>query len=118
MPDPDQIDARVVQSSAVQDVQEAQAPPDDLDRLAETFHVLASPTRLRIVEALAAVPELCVGDLSALVGVTESAVSHQLRQLRQLRMVRHRRKGRMVYYRLEDDHVADLFRLGLDHVQE
>ena len=74
--------------------------------------------KLRIVEALAHGPELCVGDLSAVVGATESAVSHQLRQLRQLRMVRSRREGRMAYYRLDDEHVADLFRLGLDHVRE
>ena len=103
---------------AVIAVRDAQATDDELAGLAEIFHVLASPTRLRIVEALTEVPELCVSDLSTLVGVSESAVSHQLRVLRQLRMVRHRREGRMVYYRLEDDHVADLFRLGLDHVRE
>lgn len=118
MPEPDLQDARLVHRSTVATAQDAQADADELTALAETFHVLASPTRLRIVEALAAVPELCVSDLSAVVGATESAVSHQLRQLRQLRMVRHRRDGRMVYYGLQDDHVADLFRLGLDHVRE
>jgi DNA-binding transcriptional ArsR family regulator len=109
---------RQVHPGAVVAVQDAQATDEELEGLAEIFQVLASPTRLRIVEALAEVPELCVSDLSTVVGVSESAVSHQLRVLRQLRMVRHRRDGRMVYYRLEDDHVADLFRLGLDHVRE
>jgi DNA-binding transcriptional ArsR family regulator len=114
----DQCDVRVVDSSTVEGLKGAQAHPDELAGLAETFQVLAHPTRLRIVEALTSAPELCVCDLSAVVGASESAVSHQLRQLRQLRMVRFRREGRMAYYRLEDDHVAELFRLGLDHVRE
>lgn len=114
----DQCDVRVVDASAVHALKTAQARHAELERLAETFQVLAHPTRLRIVEALVGAPELCVCDLSAVVGASESAVSHQLRQLRQLRMVRFRREGRMAYYRLEDDHVADLFRLGLDHVRE
>jgi DNA-binding transcriptional ArsR family regulator len=114
----DRCEVRVVDPDAVASLRAAQAGAEELAGLAETFHVLAHPTRLRIVEALANAPELCVCDLSAVVGASESAVSHQLRQLRQLRMVRHRREGRMAYYRLEDDHVADLFRLGLDHVRE
>ncbi len=118
MTDLDRDAIRRVHHRAVTTVMDAQATADELEGLAEIFHVLASPTRLRIVEALTEVPELCVSDLSSVVGVSESAVSHQLRVLRQLRMVRHRREGRMVYYRLEDDHVADLFRLGLDHVRE
>jgi DNA-binding transcriptional ArsR family regulator len=118
MNDPDRESLSPGHRSAVTAVQDVQATADELEGLAEIFHVLASSTRLRIVEALTEVPELCVSDLSTVVGVSESAVSHQLRVLRQLRMVRHRREGRMVYYRLEDDHVADLFRLGLDHVRE
>jgi len=118
MPETDRCDLRLVHDDAVAAALEVQAGSEELAGLAETFHVLASPTRLRIVEALAAVPELCVCDLSAVVGVSESAVSHQLRQLRDLRMVRSRPEGRMVYYQLQDDHVADLFRLGLDHVRE
>jgi len=114
----DQCDVRVVDPVAVKRLQAGQARADELDDLAETFRVLAHPTRLRIVEALAGAAELCVCDLSAVVGASESAVSHQLRQLRQLRMVRFRREGRMAYYRLEDEHVAALFKLGLDHVRE
>jgi ArsR family transcriptional regulator, lead/cadmium/zinc/bismuth-responsive transcriptional repressor len=85
--------------------------------LADTFQMLASPTRLRIVEALS-VRELCVCDLAAVVGVSQSAVSHQLRQLRQMRIVRYRKDGRMAYYRLDDPHVETLFGTGLAHVRE
>jgi ArsR family transcriptional regulator len=92
---------------------------DDVDvkRLAETFQVLASPTRLRLLEALAG-REMCVCDLAAVAGVSGSAVSHHLRQMRDLRLVRYRRVGRMAYYRLDDDHIADLVRNGLEHVRE
>ncbi len=85
--------------------------------LAETFKALGDPTRLRLLAALATA-ELCVCDLAALVGISESAASHQLRLLRALRVVRTRRDGRMVHYRLDDDHIARLLALGLEHVGE
>ncbi len=85
--------------------------------LAETFKVLGDVTRLRLLNALAH-GELCVCDLATLVGITESAVSHQLRLLRNMRVVRTRRAGRMVFYALDDEHVIGLFEQGLRHVQE
>jgi DNA-binding transcriptional ArsR family regulator len=85
-------------------------------RLAETFKALSDPTRLRIVSLLAGA-ELCVYDLAAVLGMGQSAVSHQLRTLRDLRLVRWRRDGRQVFYTLDDEHVADLFRRGLEHVE-
>jgi len=84
-------------------------------RLAETFKALSDPSRVRIVSLLAQA-ELCVGDLAAALAMSQSAVSHQLRTLRDLHLVRWRREGRQVYYTLDDDHVADLFQRGLDHV--
>lgn len=84
-------------------------------RLAETFKALSDPTRVRIVSLLAAA-ELCVCDLAAALGMSQSAVSHQLRTLRDLRLVRWRREGRKIFYALDDEHVADLFRRGLEHV--
>lgn len=93
------------------------AADQELAYLSDTFQMLASPTRLRIVEALAE-QELCVCDLAAVVGVSQSAMSHQLRQLRQMRIVRYRKEGRLAYYRLDDRHVETLFRTGLEHVQE
>jgi DNA-binding transcriptional ArsR family regulator len=84
-------------------------------RLAETFRALSDPTRVRIVSLLTEA-ELCVYDLAAALGMSQSAVSHQLRSLRDLRLVRWRREGRQIFYTLDDDHVADLFRRGLEHV--
>ena len=85
--------------------------------LAETFKVLGDPTRVRILDALAR-SEVAVCDLAELLGVTQSAVSHQLRLLRSMRLVRSRRDGRHIYYELDDDHIAKLFKQGLEHVQE
>lgn len=90
---------------------------DDVTDLAETFRALGDPTRVRMLDALSH-GELCVCDLAALVGLSESAVSHQLRLLRNLRLVRPRRDGRMVFYALDDRHIMMLFRQGLRHVQE
>lgn len=90
---------------------------DDVIDLAETFRALGDPTRVRMLDALSH-GELCVCDLAALVGMSESAVSHQLRLLRNLRLVRPRRAGRMVFYALDDRHIITLFRQGLRHVQE
>ncbi len=84
--------------------------------LADLFSALSDPTRLRIISVLLD-SELNVGDIAAQVTTTESAVSHQLRGLRQLRLVRSRKNGRQVFYALDDDHVAKLYRLGLEHVE-
>jgi DNA-binding transcriptional ArsR family regulator len=85
--------------------------------LAETFRALGDPMRVRILDALSRA-ELCVCDLAGLVGLSESATSHQLRLLRSLRLVRTRRAGRMVFYALDDDHIRKLFTYGLEHVEE
>jgi ArsR family transcriptional regulator, lead/cadmium/zinc/bismuth-responsive transcriptional repressor len=85
--------------------------------LAETFKVLGDTTRVRMLDALSRA-ELCVCDLAALLGLSESAVSHQLRLLRGMRLVRPRRDGRLVYYALDDQHIVGLFAQGLEHVEE
>ena len=85
--------------------------------LAETFKLLGDTTRVRILDALSR-SELCVCDLARLLGLTESAVSHQLRLLRGVRLVRPRRAGRMVFYTLDDQHIVGLFEQGLEHVEE
>ncbi len=84
--------------------------------LAELFSALSDPTRLRIISVLLD-GEMNVGDIAGQLGMSESAVSHQLRGLRQMRLVRSRKNGRQVYYALDDDHVAKLYRMGLDHVE-
>jgi ArsR family transcriptional regulator len=90
---------------------------DTASALAETFKVLGDPTRVRILDALAR-SETPVCDLAEDLGVTQSAVSHQLRLLRSMRLVRARRDGRHIYYALDDDHILKLFKQGLEHVQE
>jgi len=114
---PDACEIHLVHPESVEAVRARQASGEDVGALADVFQMLASPTRLRIVEALAA-RELCVCDLSEAVGVSPSAVSHHLRHLRQMRLVRYRKEGRMAYYRLDDEHVTTLFRTGMEHVRE
>ena len=110
-------DVHLIHEDAVHAALRGRADDDEVTYLSDLFQILASPTRLRIVEALLG-RELCVCDLSAVVGASQSAVSHHLRQLRQLRIVSYRRRGRMAYYRLDDDHIAHLFETGLEHVRE
>jgi len=91
--------------------------PTIVQALADTFRLLGDPTRVRIVDALAE-GELCVCDIATHIGISESAVSHQLRLMRSQRLVRGRREGRCVYYTLDDQHVLSLFQQGLRHVTE
>ena len=84
--------------------------------LADLFSALSDPTRLRIISVLLD-GEMNVGELASRLEMTESAVSHQLRGLRQLQLVRSRKDGRQVFYALDDDHVAKLYRMGLEHVE-
>jgi DNA-binding transcriptional ArsR family regulator len=92
-------------------------PDRTVTALADTFRVLGDPTRVRILDALS-MGELCVCDIASLVGISESAVSHQLRLLRGMRLVRPRRAGRLVFYALDDQHIIELFRQALTHVEE
>ena len=84
--------------------------------LADLFAAMGDPSRIKILAVLMD-GEINVSTLAEAVGISRSAVSHQLRTLRQLRIVRARKEGREVYYSLDDTHVADLFQRGLDHVQ-
>jgi DNA-binding transcriptional ArsR family regulator len=88
-----------------------------VDAVADVFHLLGDPTRVRIVDVLMH-GERCVSDLADLLGLTESAVSHQLRLLRSARLVRARRAGRMAFYSLDDHHVAGLVHDTRKHVEE
>lgn len=88
-----------------------------VEALAETFRALGDPTRVRILDALAP-GELCVCDIASLVGISESAASHQLRLLRGMRLVRPRRAGRLVYYAVDDHHILELLAQSRTHVQE
>ena len=84
-------------------------------QMAQLFATLSDTSRVRIIGALRA-SELSVGEIAAIVGISHSAVSHHLRHLRQMHLVQARKEGRYVYYNLDDEHVGDLFRCGLEHV--
>ena len=88
----------------------------EMDDAAELFKVFGDPTRLKLLAALLA-QEMCVCDLSDLLGISQSAVSHQLRLLRTSRLVKNRRGGKSVYYSLDDDHVATILAQGMEHVR-
>jgi ArsR family transcriptional regulator, lead/cadmium/zinc/bismuth-responsive transcriptional repressor len=90
---------------------------DAVRDVAETFRILGDPTRIRILDALST-GELCVCDIAAIAGISESAVSHQLRLLRGMRLVRTRRSGRLVFYELDDHHIIELLRQAHTHVEE
>ena len=85
--------------------------------LAETFRTLGDPTRVKILQALS-VQELCVCDLAKLLGISESATSHQLRVLRSQKLVRFRKEGKMAFYSLDDAHIDVLMKEALRHVRE
>ena len=101
----------------VRKIRAALVAPEAVQGLAETFSALGDPTRVRILDALSH-GELCVCDLAAVLRLSQSAVSHQLRLLRNIRLVRPRRDGRIVFYSLDDQHIMSIFKQTLQHVEE
>ena len=108
---------RVVHLERVEQARKDAISVRELERLSLTYRVLGDPNRLKIVMALRNV-EMCVCDLAAFTGLSESAVSHQLRRLKDLALVKKCRAGQIIYYSLDDEHVARLLDLGLEHVRE
>lgn len=106
-----------VNKEAVDDVRSQMLASQLFSDTAEIFKVLGDPTRMRLLYALAQ-RELCVCDLSAVLGMTQSAISHQLRVLRSARLVRYRKVGKSVYYTLADVHVTQFIDVGVDHARE
>lgn len=104
-----------IHADGVRRARRALPDPDVADDLSALFGALGDPTRVRLLAALTTGP-LCVCDLAATLGVSQSAVSHQLRLLRSLHLVRARRDGKMVWYALDDDHVRDLLVIGFAHI--
>jgi ArsR family transcriptional regulator, lead/cadmium/zinc/bismuth-responsive transcriptional repressor len=108
---------RVIHADKIEQARQNVVPDDRLDRLALIYRMLGDPTRLKILMALKQV-ELCVCDIAAFLGISESAVSHQLRRLRETAIVRHRREGQVLYYMLNDMHVETLLDVGIEHAHE
>ena len=110
-------DVFYVDEEKVRSVAAKLAANGDLLHLTETFKLLGDPTRLKIILALKE-EELCVCDLASLLGVTRSAVSHQLRLLKTWRLVKLRREGKVAYYSLDDTHIAEIINAAMEHMQE
>ena len=101
----------------VQRVLDSQPADEYLYDLAELFKVFADSIRIRILYALFE-SELCVGDMAQLLGISQSAVSHQLKILKDAKLVKFRREGKIIFYMLDDDHVRTMLSMGMEHVEE
>ena len=111
----DACDVFYVNEVQVKRVQKQMPEPKTIHQVTEIFASISDPTRARIVFALSKA-ELCVCDVAVLLGMTVSAVSHQLRVLRHLGLVKYRKQGRMAYYSLDDEHASALLTQALEHV--
>ena len=115
--DIDRCDCNIIHEDVVNDVREHMPDEDNLIDLADLFKVFGDSTRVKILCALFRA-EMCVCDIAVLLGMTKSAISHQLRVLKQSKLVTYRKDGKVVYYSLADDHVKTIFDQGLLHVCE
>lgn len=98
-------------------VDEKMPPEEELQDLAEFFKVFGDSTRLKILYALLCA-EMCVYDIAALLGMSQSAISHQLRVLKQMDLVKNRREGKTIFYSLADGHIVNILSQGQDHIEE
>lgn len=101
---------------AIEEARREGLSEDEARELAETFKILGDATRVKILQILSR-RELCVCDIAAVVGMGQSAVSHQLRLLRGARLVRYRKEGKMVWYALDDGHIEGLLAQGIEHIK-
>lgn len=98
-------------------VDEKMPPEEELQDLADFFKVFGDATRLKILYVLLC-SEMCVYDIASLLGMSQSAISHQLRVLKQMDLVKNRREGKAIFYSLADDHIVTILSQGLDHIEE
>ena len=110
-------ECNAIHQDVVKKVKEVMPDEETLYDLAELFKVFGDTTRVRILCALFE-SEMCVCDISNLLGMTQSSISHQLRVLKSAKLVRNRKEGKVVYYALDDDHIKHIFEQGLNHVNE
>ena len=114
-PDDDRCDCTIIHEDVVNDVRKHMPCEEELMDLADFFKVFGDSTRVSIICALFKA-EMCVCDIAALLGMTKSAISHQLRVLKQSKLVKYRREGQVVYYSLDDDHVKNILHQGLSPI--
>ena len=110
-------DCEVIHEEVVNEVKEKMQPKEEYVKIASLFKLFGDPTRVQILHALRQ-KEMCVCDLAVLLGITKSAVSHQLKALRFSNLVKFRREGQIVYYSLADYHVEHILDVGIEHLNE
>ena len=110
-------DCHAIHEEVVERVRNAMPDGGDFYNLANLYKMFADNTRLRILWALSC-EEMCVCDLAVLLGMTKSAISHQLKFLRLTNLVKYDKQGKVVYYSLADDHIKDIFEKGFEHIHE
>ncbi len=113
----DRCDCFVIHEDVVNKVKEKMPLEENLYDLAELFKVFGDSTRIKILCALVE-SEMCVCDIAVLLNMTQSAISHQLRVLKHSRLVKYRKEGKIVFYSLEDEHIKQIFDMGLIHINE
>ncbi|MDF2675257.1 MAG: transcriptional regulator, ArsR family [Clostridiales bacterium] len=112
----DLCEENIIHPESIESVKSKMISDSETLSLSEIFKALCDTTRVKILYALS-INELCVCDIAEIIGVSQSAVSHQLRVLRTMRLVKYRKEGKSVYYSLNDQHVVDLFNQGLEHIR-
>ena len=110
-------DCEVIHEEVVKKVRKTMPKEEDFYDLADLYKMFADSTRVRILWTLSR-EEMCVCDIAVLLGMTKSAISHQLRALRLANLVRYDKRGKEVYYSLADSHVKDIFEKGFEHIHE
>ncbi len=108
---------KLVDEEAVLQCKEQMVCEKDVDAMSDIFAMFGDSTRLKIMNALFA-HELCVSDLSALLEMSTSAVSHQLSNLKKTKLVTTKKKGKLVYYSLADEHIINIYKMALEHIHE
>lgn len=107
----------IIHEDAVNKARQNMLNEDDVYDLAEFFKVFGDMTRIKILNALVTT-EMCVCDIAALLGMNQSAISHQLKVLKQARLIKYRRDGKVIYYSLDDEHIEQIIDQGLVHIRE
>lgn len=106
-----------VDKNMLKEIEEKMPPEEELQDLAEFYKVFGDATRLKILYVLLST-EMCVYDIAAVLGMSQSAISHQLRVLKQMDLVKNRREGKTIFYSLADSHIVTILSQGLDHIEE
>ena len=112
-----QCEHTIINEELIETVKEKMPDEEQLYDLAELFKVFGDSTRIKIIWALFE-SDMCVGDIACLFNMTQSAISHQLRVLKNSRLVRYKKSGKTVYYSLNDEHIKQIFELGMQHILE